>query len=52
MHPDKLPATFVTHAADVLAHTDRGLSGSQIVKITAAHAIDRDVGLPEPTFLF
>jgi len=47
-----MPATFVTHAADILGDTSRGLSGSQIIKITAAHAVDSDARLPHPTYPF
>lgn len=52
MFPDDIPATFVTYAADILGDTSRGLSGSQIIKITATHAIDCDARLPHPTYPF
>jgi len=51
-HPDDMPATFVTYAADILGNTARGLSGPQIIRITAAHAVDCDVRLPHPTYPF
>jgi hypothetical protein len=51
-HPDDMPATFVTYAADILGNTERGLSGAKIVKITAAHAVDCDARLPHPTYPF
>lgn len=51
-HPDEMPATFVTYAADILGNTERGLSGPQIIKITAAHAVDCDARLPHPTYPF
>jgi hypothetical protein len=45
MHPDELPAVFVTHAADILGDTAQDVSGSQIVKVTAAQAVDCDINL-------
>src|SRR6476469_7443793 len=47
-----LPATFVQYAADILADTTTGLSGSQIVKVTAAYAVEHHVHLPHPTYPF
>jgi hypothetical protein len=52
MHPDDLPAVFVTHAAEILGDTSRGLSGPQIVKLTAAHAVDCGANLPHPSYPF
>jgi len=49
---DDLPAVFVTYAADILGDTSRGLSGSQIVALTAAYAVDFGVDLPHPTYPF
>lgn len=49
---DDLPAVFVTYAADILGDTGRGLSGPQIVKLTAAYAVDYRVDLPHPTYPF
>ncbi len=40
---------FLNHAADVLAPE---VSGSQIVRITSAYAVDYDVDLPHPTYPF
>ena len=49
--PDKdLSATFVQHAADILADTTAGLSGTQIVRATAAYAVEYNVHLPHPTY--
>jgi hypothetical protein len=49
--PDEdLPATFVQHAADILADTTAGLTGSQIVRATAAYAFEYHVHLPHPTY--
>jgi len=52
MFPEDMPATFVTCAADILGDTERGLSGPQIIKITAIHAVDCDARLPHPTYPF
>ncbi len=49
---EELPAVFVTHAAEILADTSRGLSGNQIVKETAAYAIDWNVSIPYDTYPF
>lgn len=53
-HPsvNGIPAVFVTHAAEILAHTSRGLSGNEIVKLTAAYSVDWDVDLPYPRYPF
>ncbi len=52
MFHEDMPATFVTYAAEILGDTSLGLSGSQIIKITAAHAVDCDARLPHPTYPF
>jgi hypothetical protein len=52
MHREDLPAVFVTHAASVLGDTALGLSGNQIVELTAAHAADTGTNLPHPTYPF
>jgi hypothetical protein len=52
MFETKLPATFIQHAADVLADTNSGLSGPNIVKATVAYALEADVCLPHPTYPF
>ena len=52
MFHEDMPATFVTYAADILGDTSRGLSGPQIIKITAAHAVDCDARLAHPTYPF
>lgn len=49
---DEMPATFVKYAADILGDTGGGLSGSQIVSITAAHAVDCDARLPHAAYPF
>jgi hypothetical protein len=47
-----IPATFVQYAADILADTTHGLSGANIVRSTAAFAVEYDVSLPHPTYPF
>lgn len=48
MHTE-IPATFVTHAANVLGETRFGLSGTQIIDLTSAWAVDCNVTLPHHT---
>jgi hypothetical protein len=52
MNRDDLPEVFVTHAAGILGDTAFGLSGSQIVELTAAHAADTGTKLPHPGYPF
>jgi len=52
MFHEDMSATFVSYAADILGDTLRGLSGTQIIKITAAHSIDCGATLPHPTYPF
>lgn len=49
---DDMPTVFVTYASEILGDTARGLSGPQIVKLTAAYAVDYGVELPHPTYPF
>jgi hypothetical protein len=48
----KLSALFVNHAADILAETNSGLSGNEIVRALSAYAIDFNVDIPHPTYPF
>lgn len=48
----ELSGIFVSHASDVLANTNAGLSGPQIVKATAGYAIDWNVEIPHPAYPF
>lgn len=50
--PDELPAIFVTHASSVLADTAAGLTGSEIVGLTAAYAVEYGIDLPHPRYPF
>jgi hypothetical protein len=46
---EDISTPFLSHAADILAPA---LSGSQIVRITSAYAVDYSVDLPHPTYPF
>ena len=50
--PQPLSALFVNHAADVLAETSNGLSGTEIVRALGAYALDFNVEIPHPTYPF
>jgi hypothetical protein len=52
MMPDSIPATFVTYAAGILADTQSGLTGTQIVEICSAFAFDHSVDIPHHTYPF
>jgi len=49
---EPLSAQFVSYAADILADTDLGLSGSQIVRATVAYAVEYGVTVPHPVYPF
>ncbi len=48
----ELGAVFVNYAAGVLAETECGLRGPEIIKVTVAHAIENGVDLPHAITLF
>ena len=52
MFEEKIPATFLQYAADILADTNSGLSGGTIVKETAAYAVEYDAQIRHPTYPF
>ncbi len=52
MFDEKIPAHFVQYAADILGDTNGGLSGPNIVKATAAYAVEYDVNIPHPSYPF
>ena len=52
MHPEKIPPQFVSYAADILGDTSSGLSGSNIVKVTAAYSVEYGVDIPHPSYPF
>ena len=47
---EKIPATFIRYAADILADTNSGLSGNNIVRETASYAMDYDVEIPHQSY--
>lgn len=49
---DPLPPVFVSHACDILADTNLGLSGTKIVKVTAAYSVEWNVTIPHPSYPF
>ena len=46
MDTKKLPDVFVSYAADTLAETNSGLTGTQIVKYCNSYAVDFGVDIP------
>ena len=46
MYSDKIDDVFLRHAADILADTNIGLTGSEIVKFCNSYAIDFNVNIP------
>jgi hypothetical protein len=46
MEKNKIDDSFISHAADILGDTNRGLSGAQIVKYCNSYAVDFDVKIP------
>jgi len=48
----QLGPLFVSHASDILGDTARGLSGPQIVKLTAAYALEWGVDIPHDSYPF
>lgn len=48
-----IPPTFIQYASDILADTVSGLSGSVIVKVTSAFAVEYGIdNLPHPAYPF
>lgn len=52
MDGQTIPALFVNHAADILGDTERGLTGTEIVRALGAYALDYNVDIPHPTYPF
>lgn len=48
----EIPQIFITHAADILGDTNRGLSGSQIARYCADFAVDLNVEIPHSQYPF
>ena len=45
----KLDNIFISHACDILAETNSGLSGSKIIEYCNSYAIDYDKVIPHST---
>lgn len=41
-----IPAPFLRHAADILGDTQSGLSGTKIIEVTSAYAVEFNVAIP------
>lgn len=50
MFDQSIPLTFLQYAADILADTNKGLSGANIIRATAAYATEYNVNLPYPAY--
>lgn len=46
MITEKIDDAFISYASDILADTNRGLSGAQIVKYCNSYAVDFGVNIP------
>ena len=46
MITEKIDDAFISYASDMLADTNRGLSGAQIVKYCNSYAVDFGVNIP------
>ena len=46
MNTEKIDDAFISHASDTLADTNKGLTGSQIVKYCNSYAVDFGVNIP------
>ena len=47
-----IPITFINYAADNLAETESGLSGSRIAEYSNAYAIEYEIDIPYPEYPF
>ncbi len=47
-----IPTAFINYAADTLAETNDGLSGSRIAEFSSAYSIDFDIEIPFPEYPF
>jgi hypothetical protein len=52
MREKGIPPNFIQYAAEVLGDTTSGLSGMNIVRATAAYAVEYDRDIPHPTYPF
>lgn len=47
-----IPIPFLTYSADILADTDTGLSGNEIVKQMSAYSVEYQVNIPFAQYPF
>lgn len=47
-----IPIPFLSHAADILADTNRGLSGNEVVKAFNAYAVEYNINIPHAKYPF
>jgi hypothetical protein len=46
---EDIPISFLQYAADILADTNKGLSGAHIIKFMTPYAVEHDVRMSYPT---
>ena len=49
---DRIDPMFISHAADVLGDTSAGLSGTNIIAVTSAYAVEHGVRIPHQQYPF
>jgi len=49
---NNIPDVFLTKASEILADTDKGLSGSKIVKYFSDFAVDFNINIPYSNYPF
>lgn len=47
-----IQSTFINYAADALAETNEGLTGSKIAEYSSAYAVDYGIEIPYPEYPF
>jgi hypothetical protein len=47
-----IPLPFLSFAADILADTNRGLSGNEVVKAFNAYAVEYNINIPHAAYPF
>lgn len=52
MKPERIPASFISYASDILGETENGLNGNDIVKASNAYALEYDVDVPHSVYPF
>lgn len=52
MMDERIPPSFIQYAADILADTNSGLSGPNIIKAMSAYAVEFDVDIPHASYPF